>query len=143
MLLSQSWFLNLPIFLFVRRRSFPFYSFIIFLYNNYFSVCTRMGWSLTVLFVGFLCLLGVSIPNCDDWQEKYLHLVLMLIVLSNVGVNVLQGKSTLFVPNHEPFSCPFHTIFWDVNLGWYHENLFTFFLSAESKKERIAVEFFW
>jgi len=56
------------------------------------SVCTRMGWSLTVLFVGFLCLLGVSIPNCDDWQERYLHLVLMLIVLANVGVNVLQGS---------------------------------------------------
>ena len=52
-----------------------------------------MGWSLTVLFVGFLCLLGVSIPNCDDWQERYLHLVLMLIVLANVGVNVLQGNS--------------------------------------------------
>ena len=30
--------------------------------------------------------------------------------------------------------CPFRTIFWDVILGWYHDNLFTFFLSAESKK---------
>jgi len=56
------------------------------------SVCTRMGWALTVLFVSFLCLLGVSIPNSDAWQEKYLHLVLMLIVLANVGVNVLQGS---------------------------------------------------
>ena len=34
--------------------------------------------------------------------------------------------------------CPFRTIFWDVILGWYHDNLFTFFLSAESKKERIG-----
>jgi len=56
------------------------------------SVCTRMGWALSVLLVGFLCLLGVSIPNCDAWQERYLHLVLMLIVLANVGVNVLQGS---------------------------------------------------
>ena len=51
-----------------------------------------MGWALSVLLVGFLCLLGVSIPNCDAWQERYLHLVLMLIVLANVGVNVLQGS---------------------------------------------------
>jgi len=56
------------------------------------SVCTRMGWALTVLLMSFLCLLGVSIPNCDAWQERYLHLVLMLIVLANVGVNVLQGS---------------------------------------------------
>ena len=54
------------------------------------SVSTRMGWALSLLFVAFCCLLALSIPNSDLWQEKFLHLVLMLIVLANVGVNVLQ-----------------------------------------------------
>ena len=56
------------------------------------SVCTRMGWALSLLFVSFCCLLALSTPNSDLWQEKFLHLVLMLIVLANVGVNVLQGS---------------------------------------------------
>ena len=54
------------------------------------SVSTRMGWSLSVLLVAFSSLLALSIPNSDLWQERFLHLTLMLIVLANVGVNVLQ-----------------------------------------------------
>ena len=54
------------------------------------SVSTRMGWALSLLFVAFCSLLALSIPDSDLWQERFLHLVLMLIVLANVGVNVLQ-----------------------------------------------------
>lgn len=56
------------------------------------SVSTRMGWALSLLFVAFCCLLAISIPDSDLWQERFLHLVLMLIVLANVGVNVLQVR---------------------------------------------------
>ena len=55
-----------------------------------FSVSTRMVWSLTLLLTAFVCLLALSIPNSDRWQMQFLHVVLMLVVLSNVGVNVLQ-----------------------------------------------------
>ena len=34
---------------------------------------------------------------------------------------------------HKTCSCPFCKIISYVNLGWYHNNLLTFFLSAESK----------
>ena len=54
------------------------------------SVCTRMFWALSVLVAAFGSLLALSIPDSDLWQERFLHVTLMLIVLANVGVNVLQ-----------------------------------------------------
>jgi hypothetical protein len=62
----------------------------------HFSVCTRMAWAMSVLFVSFTCLLALSIPDSDLWQDRFLHLVLMLIVLANVGVNVLQVVIYIF-----------------------------------------------
>lgn len=56
------------------------------------SVGTRMAWSLTVLFLSFTSLMVLSIPDSDQWQARFLHIVIMVIVLSNVGVNVLQGS---------------------------------------------------
>ena len=58
----------------------------------FFSVSTRMNWSLSVLLASFLALLSISVPNSDVWQAKYLHVVLVVVVLTNVGVNVLQVK---------------------------------------------------
>ena len=51
-----------------------------------------MNWSLSVLLASFLALLSISVPNSDVWQAKYLHVVLVVVVLTNVGVNVLQVK---------------------------------------------------
>jgi len=48
------------------------------------------------MLTSFSALLALSLPNCDSWQEKYLHVTLMLVVLTNVGVNVLQVKKTFF-----------------------------------------------
>ena len=52
----------------------------------------RIYWSLFVLFGSFVGLLSVAIPNSDLWQAKFQHLVIMLVVLLNVGVNILQVK---------------------------------------------------
>ena len=49
-----------------------------------------MFWALSVLVAAFGSLLALSIPDSDLWQERFLHVTLMLIVLANVGVNVLQ-----------------------------------------------------
>ena len=49
-----------------------------------------MVWALSLLLAAFTCLLSLSLPDSDKWQMQYLHVVLMLIVLSNVGVSVLQ-----------------------------------------------------
>ena len=49
-----------------------------------------MAWSITMLLVSFVSLTVLSIPNSDLWQEKFLHAVILTIVASNVGVNVLQ-----------------------------------------------------
>jgi hypothetical protein len=49
-----------------------------------------MLWSLTMLLVSFVSLLTLSIPDSDPWQAKFLHIVLMIVVLSNVGVSVMQ-----------------------------------------------------
>ena len=54
------------------------------------SVSSRILWALSILFGSFVGLLLVSIPNSDAWPGRFLHLVLMLVVLTNVGVNVLQ-----------------------------------------------------
>lgn len=62
------------------------------LFGQRVGVSTRMVWALSLLMTSFVCLLALSIPDCDLWQMQYLHVVLMLIVLSNVGVNVLQGS---------------------------------------------------
>ena len=48
------------------------------------SVCTRMGWALTLLTVGFSCLLAISIPNCDLWQERYLHIGIHQCTVGNI-----------------------------------------------------------
>ena len=53
-------------------------------------VSTRIFWALSILFSSFVALLALSIPDSDAWQEKFLHSVLLLVVLTNVGVNVLQ-----------------------------------------------------
>ncbi len=67
-----------------------------------------MAWALTLLFVAFSSLLALSIPDSDYWQTRFLHLVLMLIVLANVGVNVLQVKNKIQSfenpDNKSPFS---------------------------------------
>ena len=55
-----------------------------------YSVSTRMAWSITMLLVSFVSLTCLSIPDSDLWQEKFLHAVILTIVASNVGVNVLQ-----------------------------------------------------
>ena len=49
-----------------------------------------MVWALSLLLTSFLSLVALSIPDSDRWQMQFLHVVLMLVVLSNVGVNVLQ-----------------------------------------------------
>ena len=59
------------------------------LYLN-FSVSTRMAWAITILMVSFVSLTILTIPDSDLWQEKFLHAVILTIVASNVGVNVLQ-----------------------------------------------------
>ena len=61
----------------------------------YFSVSTRMAWAITILLVSFVSLTVLSIPDSDMWQEKFLHAVILTIVASNVGVNVLQVKINL------------------------------------------------
>ena len=55
-----------------------------------FSVSTRMAWAITILMVSFVSLTILTIPDSDLWQEKFLHAVILTIVASNVGVNVLQ-----------------------------------------------------
>jgi len=55
------------------------------------GVSTRIFWALSILFSSFVALLALSIPDSDAWQENFLHVVLLLVVLTNVGVNVLQG----------------------------------------------------
>ena len=54
------------------------------------SVSTRIFWALSILFSSFVSLLALSIPDSDAWQTNFLHVVLLLVVLTNVGVNVLQ-----------------------------------------------------
>ena len=49
-----------------------------------------MVWALSLLLTSFVSLVALSIPDSDKWQMQFLHVVLMLVVLSNVGVNVLQ-----------------------------------------------------
>ena len=49
-----------------------------------------MIWSITILLASFVSLTVLSIPDSDLWQEKFLHAVILTIVSSNVGVNVLQ-----------------------------------------------------
>ncbi|XP_059081784.1 equilibrative nucleoside transporter 3-like isoform X1 [Tigriopus californicus] len=51
----------------------------------------RIFWSLAVFFASFGGLLVLSLPNSDKWQDRYLHTVILMVVLLNVGVNVLQG----------------------------------------------------
>jgi hypothetical protein len=58
-----------------------------------------MLWSLTMLLVSFISLLTLSIPDSDLWQAKFLHIVLMIVVLSNVGVSVMQVKTSTKVNN--------------------------------------------
>ena len=55
-------------------------------------VSTRIFWALSILFSSFVALLALSIPDSDAWQENFLHVVLLLVVLTNVGVNVLQAR---------------------------------------------------
>ena len=60
--------------------------------SNSSRVSTRIFWALSILFSSFVALLALSIPDSDAWQENFLHVVLLLVVLTNVGVNVLQVR---------------------------------------------------
>ena len=53
-------------------------------------MATRVFWSLSVLLASFVALLTLSLPDSDRWQMRYMHVALILVVLTNVGVNVLQ-----------------------------------------------------
>jgi hypothetical protein len=59
-------------------------------FHIYFSVSTRITWAITILLVSFVSLTVLSIPDSDRWQQKFLHAVILTIVASNVGVNVMQ-----------------------------------------------------
>ena len=63
--------------------------------SNSSRVSTRIFWALSILFSSFVALLALSIPDSDAWQENFLHVVLLLVVLTNVGVNVLQVRRPL------------------------------------------------
>jgi hypothetical protein len=47
-------------------------------------------YSLCVLVCCFSSLLAISTPVTDAWQERYLDMVIFIIILVNVGVNLLQ-----------------------------------------------------
>ena len=64
--------------------------------SNSSRVSTRIFWALSILFSSFVALLALSIPDSDAWQENFLHVVLLLVVLTNVGVNVLQVRRPLY-----------------------------------------------
>ena len=59
---------------------------------DFSSVRTRLFWSLSIFFAAFAGFLALSIPNCDLWQPRFLHMIILLVVLTNVGVNVLQVR---------------------------------------------------
>ncbi len=62
---------------------------------------TRIFWALSILFGSFVALLTLSVLNSDAWQERFLHTTLMIVVLLNVGVNVLQVWKLVFLLLHE------------------------------------------
>jgi hypothetical protein len=51
-----------------------------------------MTCSLCALFLCFVAMTSLSLPNSDAWQSGFLQSALALIVLTNVSVNVLQGS---------------------------------------------------
>ena len=78
--------------------------------SNSSRVSTRIFWALSILFSSFVALLALSIPDSDAWQENFLHVVLLLVVLTNVGVNVLQVRRHFCGYPEFPNTCTLHVI---------------------------------
>ena len=60
-------------------------------FGQRFCVRKRVFWALNLLLIAFSLMAVLSWPDSERWQGRFLHFTLLLVVLANVGVNVLQG----------------------------------------------------
>ena len=70
----------------------------------------------------------IFLPSCKSWIELSLYWPGTSMLHNFFGNQIRNIKLV-------------HILFY-VNLGWYHDSLFSFFFLPSQKKERIAVEFF-